>query len=435
MNALQLVQGIVHQQVFIVRSGSGKVDLLDVQALLAAAMLQARFAAGVFDQDAPHGFRRRRKKVGPVFPCLAAVADHPQPGFVHQRRGLERVAGGFPQHAGGGKISQFIIDQRQQLIRRLAFTARNGVENQGDVVHARTLSNPRGFAKRLSGMMPRDFISTDLIFYSHTALSFGAKGVAGLTKPPALLMPVNLNEWQWILLALGAFITGLAKTGVPGLGVLSVAFFANALSARASTGALLPLLLCADLFSVTYYRKHANWSHLWKLFPWVLLGIVAGYFALGRISDAAVQRLIGGILLGMVALNLWRRFRADGLASAVPHTLWFAALTGLVAGFATMVANAAGPVMTLYLLAIGLPKLELIGTGAWFFMLVNAVKVPFSVNLGLITTSSLLVDAVLILPMVPGALLGPIILRRLDQPKFEIIVLLLAVAASLRLMF
>jgi len=283
--------------------------------------------------------------------------------------------------------------------------------------------------------MPRDFISTDLIFYSHTALSFGAKGVAGLTKPPALLMPVNLNEWQWILLALGAFITGLAKTGVPGLGVLSVAFFANALSARASTGALLPLLLCADLFSVTYYRKHANWSHLWKLFPWVLLGIVAGYFALGRISDAAVQRLIGGILLGMVTLNLWRRFRADGLASAVPHTLWFAALTGLVAGFATMVANAAGPVMTLYLLAIGLPKLELIGTGAWFFMLVNAVKVPFSVNLGLITTSSLLVDAVLILPMVPGALLGPIILRRLDQPKFEIIVLLLAVAASLRLMF
>jgi uncharacterized membrane protein YfcA len=68
-------------------------------------------------------------------------------------------------------------------------------------------------------------------------------------------------------------------------------------------------------------------------------------------------------------------------------------------------------------------------------MLVNAIKVPFSVNLGLITAPSLLVDLILILPMVPGALLGPIVLRRLDQAKFEIVVLLLAVAASLRLIF
>lgn len=245
---------------------------------------------------------------------------------------------------------------------------------------------------------------------------------------------VNLSEWQWTLLALGAFFSGLAKTGVPGLGVLGVALFANALSAKASTGALLPLLISADVISVAYYRKHANWLQLWKLFPWVVLGIVAGYFTLGRISDAAVQRWIGGILLGMVALNLGRRFRADGLLSNVPSSFWFAAMTGILAGFATMVANAAGPVMTLYLLAIDLPKMELIGTGAWFFMLVNIFKVPFSVNLGLITPASLLADAILFLPMLPGALLGPIILRRLDQAKFELIVLVLAVLASLRLL-
>src|SRR3954454_1886132 len=101
---------------------------------------------------------------------------------------------------------------------------------------------------------------------------------------------MNLAPWQWALLGLGAFITGLSKTGVAGLGVLSVALFANALPARASTGALLPLLLCADVFGVAYFRKHASWSHLWKLFPWVVVGIVAGYFALGRISNDQVQR-------------------------------------------------------------------------------------------------------------------------------------------------
>src|SRR5437764_10362919 len=102
---------------------------------------------------------------------------------------------------------------------------------------------------------------------------------------------MNLSLSQWMLLGLGAFFTGLSKTGVAGLGVLSVALFANALPARASTGALLPLLLCADIFGVAFFRKHASWPHLWKLFPWVVLGIAAGYFALGRISNAQVQRM------------------------------------------------------------------------------------------------------------------------------------------------
>src|SRR6516225_4080554 len=112
---------------------------------------------------------------------------------------------------------------------------------------------------------------------------------------------MNLNAWQWILLALGALVTGLSKTGIAGMGVLSVALFANALPARASTGALLPLLLCADVFGVAFFRKHASWPHLWRLFPWVIIGVVGGYFALDKISNAQVRRLIGGIILAMVA--------------------------------------------------------------------------------------------------------------------------------------
>jgi uncharacterized membrane protein YfcA len=257
-----------------------------------------------------------------------------------------------------------------------------------------------------------------------------------LTSEFAIISPVELSAWQWTFLALGAFLTGLSKTGLPGLSVLTVAFFAYALSARTSTGALLPLLICADLISLAYFRKHASWPHLWKLFPWVLLGILAGFFALGRISDGFIQRLMGGILLVMVVLSYWRRRAlSDGLPDALPRSGWVAALTGVVAGFTTMVANAAGPVMALYLLAIGLPKLAFIGTGAWFFMLVNTAKVPFSVQLGLITPQSLMWDAVLILPLVPGALLGPVILRHIDQDKFETLVLGLAALASLRLLF
>lgn len=246
--------------------------------------------------------------------------------------------------------------------------------------------------------------------------------------------PVNLENWQWAFLAVGAFFTGLSKTGIAGLGVLSVALFANALPARDSTGALLPLLVVADLFGVAFFRKHAEWSHLWKLFPWVVLGILLGCVALDKFSNTQAQRSVAGILLAMVALQFWRRRQPGDLSSRLPHAGWFVALTGIAAGFATMTANAAGPLMVLYLLAIGLPKLALVGTGAWFFLLVNVFKVPFSFHLELITTDSLLMDAILCLPMIPGALLGPVILKRINQSAFEAMVLVFTIIAAIRLL-
>jgi uncharacterized membrane protein YfcA len=250
----------------------------------------------------------------------------------------------------------------------------------------------------------------------------------------AICRRVHLESWQWILLAAGAFFTGLSKTGIAGLGILPVALFANALPARDSTGALLPLLICADFFGVAFFRKHADWAQLWKLFPWVLPGIVLGYFALDRFTPAQTQLSIGGILLVMVVLQFWRRRQADDFAARLPHTGWFVAFTGIMAGFSTMTANAAGPLMLLYMLAIGLPKLTLVGTGAWFFLLVNVSKLPFSVHLDLITPNSLMTDALLILPMLPGALLGPIILKRINQSAFENMVLVFTTLAAIKLL-
>jgi uncharacterized membrane protein YfcA len=246
-----------------------------------------------------------------------------------------------------------------------------------------------------------------------------------------------LSAWQWVLLALGAFFSGLSKTGVAGLGILTVALFANAIDPRQSTGALLPLLVAADLFAVAFYRKHANWGYLVRLLPWVVAGVAAGYFALGKISNSQVSHLIGGTLLAMVVLHLWRQRRLardpEAASRQVPHRLWFAALTGILAGFTTMVANAAGPVMVLYFLSMGLPKLAFLGTAAWFFLIVNTIKLPLSHHLGLIRPGSLLLDAILLLPMIPGALLGPWIVRHLPQRAFDALVLVLTVLAAIRL--
>jgi uncharacterized protein len=244
---------------------------------------------------------------------------------------------------------------------------------------------------------------------------------------------VSFSVYQWAVLAMGAFATGLSKTGLPGLGVLTVGLFANAMPARESTGALLPLLIAGDLFAVAFFRKHAHWQHLWRLFPWVIPGILAGVLALDRVNNEQVEKIIGVILLAMIALQIWRQ-RSGKNAAEVPHQWWVSAAAGFLAGFTTMVANAAGPVMIIYLLSAGLPKLEFIGTGAWFFLLVNLFKVPFSAGLGLITPGSLLLDAALLLPMLPGVLLGPVLLRHMNQRVFEALALGLTLIATIRLL-
>ena len=107
---------------------------------------------------------------------------------------------------------------------------------------------------------------------------------------------------------------------------------------------------------------------------------------------------------------------------------------GLLAGMTTMMANAAGPVMGLYLLSVSLPKAEFVGTSAWFFFLINLVKLPFSAQLGVVTRESLAFNAVLCPLIVAGLFLGRIIIQRIPQKTFDTLVLMFAVVASLKLL-
>jgi uncharacterized membrane protein YfcA len=245
-----------------------------------------------------------------------------------------------------------------------------------------------------------------------------------------------LELWQWALAALGAYLVGLSKTGIAGLGVLSVALFASALPARESTGIVLVVLIGADIVAVTAYRREVSWPHLLRLFPWAAVGVILGFLIMGRIDSQTTQRLIGVILLALVGLQFWRS-RSPAVAHLAeetqPHPV-VSGLAGVSAGITTMIANAAGPIMIIYLLAMRLPKLIFMGTSAWFFFAVNVFKVPFSYNLGLINFDSLRVS----LPLIPfamlGAVTGRILIKYIDQSLFELLAMVLTLVAGLRLL-
>lgn len=244
---------------------------------------------------------------------------------------------------------------------------------------------------------------------------------------------MNWDMWQWALAVGGALAIGVAKTGIGGLGMLAVVIFANLMPAKQSAGFVLPMLVMADVVAVLSYRRHAQWSLLWKLFPWTALGVFLGFLAMGRIDNHQAGLLIGGIVLGLVVLHLVRKSRQK--TEEPEHAAWFAPTIGVLAGFTTLVANAAGPLMAIYLLAMRLPKMEYMGTGAWYFLLMNLFKVPFMMNLGLVDAASFQGNLLLLPAVLAGTIIGRIVLKKIDQKLFETLALVLALAAGLNLLY
>jgi uncharacterized membrane protein YfcA len=250
----------------------------------------------------------------------------------------------------------------------------------------------------------------------------------------------QLDAVQWAVLALAAAFAGFSKTAIGGAGAVAAAMFALALPARESTGVLLPLLICGDFIGVSVYRRNADWRLMGRLMPWVLAGIGLGVVFVAEVrGDQAMRTSIGVMILIVLAAQfaVGGRLREQlagtgGRATPAQHVA--AGIAGIAAGFATMVANSAGSIMTVYLLLSGVAMLEFLGTGAWFFLIVNLIKLPFSGRLGLVQTSSLSLDLVLVPALAVGAALGVTLIKRIKQQQFERLALWMAGVSALFLL-
>jgi uncharacterized membrane protein YfcA len=223
-------------------------------------------------------------------------------------------------------------------------------------------------------------------------------------------------------------MVGMAKTGMPGLGILAVPMMVLTVGdARLAAGWSLPILCCADLFAVYYWRKHAAAGRLFSLMPWVMAGVVAGAITLS-LPEKQLRPMVGIIILIMLCLYLWRRYRADTIPAA--HPLPY----GIAAGFSTTVANAAGPVMSLYLLSMRLPKEDFVATGAWFFFFINLVKVPIYAYQGMFSEQSLWFGVCVSPAVLVGALAGRWLISRIPAAVFEWSVIVLTAVSTILLL-
>ncbi len=228
----------------------------------------------------------------------------------------------------------------------------------------------------------------------------------------------TLTYMQWAIIVLSALCVGMSKTGVQGIMLMIVPLLAMAFGAKESTGIILPMLCMADIIAVAYYKRIADWKMVAKLLPTAILGFFVAIGVDSMVPNGQFRQLMGWTLMLALGVMIWSEI--FGKENRWMKKWWYAAIFGLLGGFTTMIGNAAGPVMSVYLLSMRKEKMEYIGINAWFFLVVNLLKIPLQAFVwNNITWNSLSLN-LLLLPVIGiGAVIGIRIVKMLPEKTFR----------------
>lgn len=248
-----------------------------------------------------------------------------------------------------------------------------------------------------------------------------------------LIQILDLNWIQWIAIILVAFLIGFSKTGIGGVMMLAIPILASAFGGKDSTGIMLPMLLIGDVFAIWYYHRSAEWKSVMTPLPWALIGLALGALVGNNINDSTFIMLIGIIVLLCLGILIYTEVKGQNFI--VPNDAWFYISIGVLSGFASMIGNAAGPIFSVYLLALGFKKNNFMGISAWFFFIINFIKVPLQTfvwhNIGL---KSLVITIFMIPVITIGAILGAFILKKINEKIFRYLVIGMTAIAAVRLL-
>ena len=240
---------------------------------------------------------------------------------------------------------------------------------------------------------------------------------------------LGLSNTQVLLIIAGAFSVGMSKAGFMGVNMPMVALLALSFGARDSTGILLTMLIAGDIFSVIAYGKHGNFKNLIKVLPPAILGVAIGAFVGNYINDDQFRMIMGTILIACVSMLIYGE--ATKKKIDVSKNRWFQIGIGILSGFSTSIGNAAGPIFAVYLLALAYDKYKFLGTTAWFFFIINWIKVPFHIYMWNTITWETFTYTLLAIPFVlAGILLGFNIVKKINDEIFRKMIVALTAVVS-----
>lgn len=248
-----------------------------------------------------------------------------------------------------------------------------------------------------------------------------------------IIQTFNLSSAQWLCLIVAAILIGFSKAGISGATIPVVPIIASIFGGKESTGIMLPMLIIADAFAICYYNKHGKWEDIKKLLPWALIGLIIGAIVGNYVNDNQFKTFIAISVFICLIILIYTERKGGNLN--IPKGIWFYALVGMASGFTSMIGNAAGPLFSVYLLAMSFKKNDFVGTTAWFFFTINLSKLPVQIFFWNNIHIKTVLVAITMIPVIAlGALFGVMVVKKLNEKSFRYVVICMTLISAIKLM-
>lgn len=237
-----------------------------------------------------------------------------------------------------------------------------------------------------------------------------------------------------VIIGLAALLIGLGKGGLGGMvGALVTALVALVLPPGQVIGLILPLLIVGDLFAVMAHWRQWDRALILQLVPAAIFGVLLATYFLYQLSGEGLRLTLGIIVLVFVLLKLSEGWVLKQLQYRPKR--WHGWLTGIVSGITSTLAHGGGPPVSIFLVLQSLRPETFAATAAFFFFVLNWVKVPSYWAAGLFDWG-LLRSVLWTLPLVPmGVWMGKWGVKRIGRTYFEKVILLLLGISGVLLLF
>ncbi|WP_369920132.1 sulfite exporter TauE/SafE family protein [Marinomonas polaris] len=233
----------------------------------------------------------------------------------------------------------------------------------------------------------------------------------------------------FVVLFLAGLITGFSKFSVGGMGLLILPIVMIVFPGPEALGMILPLYIITDILAVWSYRSKIAWAVLARFLPLAFLGVFVASHFLANINGEQFVNFLGFTILAMIALGLYLDFRP----ATFMQKPWAAYTMGFLGGIVTMMANAAGPLFSLFLLEQKLDKETYVSTRAWAFFIINVVKLPFYISLGLLSVESTQASLYAVPGLIVGSFIGYHFLKKVNPVQFKWMIRIMSTIAAVKL--
>jgi len=220
-------------------------------------------------------------------------------------------------------------------------------------------------------------------------------------------------EYFWFLAVLAVLAVSISKAGFGGaMGSLSVPILIFILPPKQALGVLLPLFLVTDVWVVYIWRNMLEKRILLVMCTFGIIGQIVGWLLFDYLNDQILTGLIGSIALITAFNYAWRRIRPMNktsveIAISVSKRIFQrGAMWCGLSGISSFVSLSGGIPAQIFLLPHGLARQSFVGTLCVYFFVINIVKIPFYIEIGIFSEATFTISLWLLLVIPIGVFIG-----------------------------